>query len=352
MPAYKIFNGLLKNIIFKTIIMSLLTMTAILSHRWLADRLGCAEKHNELKKALTHKSFFKEEDSEQSNSRYVFVGMFGFKGKVAEALFNYMPGSGTQLQHYLGNLFKEEILLKIYKNHHLDELCRYGYTFDIEKQKHILVYGFLGFIGQWLSPEKLNQFIVRNFLAETSHLMPTQFKNRDLQSQCNYFCHLTYNENAMVTTQILDKLLFRSSVSAGKVIICETESKSYRYSRKKALKQALLILSAPERIKLDNDAEYLQREEERQQQEINEAQKLKNEKLAAYIAKKEKIQKLRREEREKAKVLAAEREVERKKAKARAKARIEARKKAAENRKSSVLNLSSAKRRHLEDKKK
>ncbi|MBV5312888.1 MAG: hypothetical protein JZU47_06305 [Prolixibacteraceae bacterium] len=323
-----------------------------ISCRWLADRLGCADKHNELKKALTHKSFFKEEDSEQSNSRYVFIGMFGFKGKVAETLFNYLPGSGTQLQHYLGNLFKDETLLKIYKTHHLDELCRYGYTFDIEKQKHILVYGFLGFVCQWLSPEKLSQFIIRNFLSETSHLMPTQFKNRDLQSQCNYFCRLACRGNAIVTTKIINEFLFRSSVSAGNVLICEAESKSYRYSRKKALKHALLILSAPERVKLDYDIDYQQREEQRQLKEINEAQRLKNEKLAAYLEKKERVQKLRRDEREKAKVLASEREVERKKAKARAKARIEARKKVAENRKSSILTLSTAKRRHLEDKKK
>jgi len=113
--------------------------------------------------------------------------MFGFKGRVAETLFNYLPGSGTQQQHYLGNIFKDETLLRIYKTYHLDELCRYGYTFEIEQQKHIVVYGFLGFVCQLLSPEKLNQFIVRNFLSETSHLMPTQFKNRDLQSQYNYF---------------------------------------------------------------------------------------------------------------------------------------------------------------------
>jgi dsRNA-specific ribonuclease len=183
-------------------------MNVLLSNRWLAAQLGCADKHNELKKALTHKSFFKNEDSEQSNSRYVFAGMFGFKGKVAETLFNYMPGSGTQLQHYLGNIFKEDTLLKIYKTYHLDVLCRYGTTFDIEKQKHILVYGFLGFICQWLSPEKLNQFIVLNFLAETSHLMPTQFKNQDLQNQCNYFCRLTYQENVSVNTQLIDEILF------------------------------------------------------------------------------------------------------------------------------------------------
>lgn len=323
-----------------------------ISCRWLADRLGCADKHNELKKALTHKSFYKEEDSEQTNSRYVFAGMFGFKGKVAETLFNYMPGSGTQLQHYLGNLFKDETLLKIYRTYHLDELSRYGNAFDLEKQKHILVYGFLGFVCQWMSPEKLNQFIVRNFLSETNHLMPTQFKNRDLQSQCSYFSRLRYNESVLVATQMIDEFLFNSSVSAGNVIICEAQSKSYRYSRKKALKQALLILSAPERIKLDNDADYQQREEELQLQKINEAQRLKDEKLAAYLEKKEKAQKLRRDEREKAKVMAAEREIERKKAKSRAKSRIEARKKAAENRKSSVLILSTAKRRHLEDKKK
>ncbi|HPS13090.1 MAG TPA: hypothetical protein PLB87_07425 [Prolixibacteraceae bacterium] len=323
-----------------------------ISIRWLADRLGCADKHNELKKALTHKSFFKEEDSEQSNSRYVFVGMFGFKGKVADTLFNYMPGTGTQLQHYLGNLFKDEILLKIYDAYYLGELCRYGNDFNIAKQKHIVVYGFLGFVCKWLSPEKLDQFITRNFLAGTNHLMPTQFRNCDLQSQCNYFSRIRHQKNVSVTTQRIDEFLFRTAITAGNELIHEAESKSYRYSRKKALKQALLILSAPERVKLDNDAEYQQRETERLQKEISEALRLKKKKQDAYLEKKEKIQKQKREEREKAKTLAAEREIERKKAKARAKARIEARKKLEENKKSSVLTMSVAKRRHLEDKKK
>lgn len=155
-----------------------------------------------------------------------------------------------------------------------------------------------------------------------------------------------------VTTQRIDEFLFRTSITAGSDLIHEAESKSYRYSRKKALKQALLILSAPERVKLDNDAEYQQLETERLQKEISEALLLKKKKQDAYLEKKEKIQKQKREEREKAKILAAEREIERKKAKARAKSRIEARKKAKENKKSTIAVMSTGKRRHLEDKKK
>jgi hypothetical protein len=82
--------------------------------RWLDERLGVKDLHAEQKKALTHKSFCKEGDEQKSNCRYIFLGMYGFKGKVAELVFNFVTGSGKPLQHYLGNIFKDDILLKIF----------------------------------------------------------------------------------------------------------------------------------------------------------------------------------------------------------------------------------------------
>jgi dsRNA-specific ribonuclease len=100
---------------------------------------------SELKRALTHKSFYKNENGKH-NSRYVFCGMYAFKGLVAEIPYTWFPLEGTQLQHTLGNLFKPEILDWIFVYYDLDKLIRYGLEFDANKQRHIFVFGLLGYL--------------------------------------------------------------------------------------------------------------------------------------------------------------------------------------------------------------
>ena len=63
-----------------------------------------------LREVLTHCSFYEEEG--KGNSRYVFAGMFAFRGMVGEVLFRYAAGDGKHLQHVLGNMFRQERLLR------------------------------------------------------------------------------------------------------------------------------------------------------------------------------------------------------------------------------------------------
>ena len=62
---------------------------------------------SQLRSVLTHSSFYEKEG--KGNSRYIFAGMFVFKGQVAEVLYRYFTGDGTRLQHILGNLFRQEL---------------------------------------------------------------------------------------------------------------------------------------------------------------------------------------------------------------------------------------------------
>ncbi len=54
------------------------------------------DEHHSLKKALTHHSFYK--DSSDANnaesSKFIFLGMYAFKGKVAELMRKYIPLTG------------------------------------------------------------------------------------------------------------------------------------------------------------------------------------------------------------------------------------------------------------------
>lgn len=67
-----------------------------------------------LRNALTHSSFYDDKNQDKGNCRLVFLGMFGFKGREAMLLQKYYAGTGTQLQHTLGNLFTNERLIRLF----------------------------------------------------------------------------------------------------------------------------------------------------------------------------------------------------------------------------------------------
>lgn len=326
--------------------------TTEIGYRQLANLVGLSWLHNELKKALTHKSFYPEKEEDKSNSRYIFLGMYAFKGRTSELLFSYVPGSGTRLQHYLGNLFREEYLLKVYEKYMLEPLCRFGQGLDAEKQKHLFVYGFLGFLLKHLEKEQLDRFILLNFLEHTSHLMPGNRGNRDLLAQCRYFSKISRNKYPRLLFQKTEQGETECLVHIGGVEISRASSKSFRYARKKALKAAILLLSAAVREETENDPEYVSRQRLRESAAQEEKWRIRSEKIEKYLARQAKrLQerkirvKLLREE-------AAEREMNRKQAKAKAKARAEARKLAEEKEAKSQAKMSARKRRHIQDKKK
>jgi len=203
--------------------------------------------------------------------------MSAFKGRTAELLFNYIPGSGTQLQHYLGNLFKVEYLLKVFDKYMLEPLCRFGQGLDAEKQKHLFVFGFLVFLVEHLEKEPLYRFIHQNFIIHTSHLMPGNRSNRDLLSQCRYFAKLSRNKYPQILVQKTENGEIECSVQVGGVEISRVTSRSFRYARKKALKAAILELSAPMREETENDPDYVNRQQLREAAELAENERIKSE---------------------------------------------------------------------------
>ena len=87
---------------------------------------------NEFRKALTHASYYGTEEESLGCSRYVFLGMFGFKGKVAKLLYDYVPGKGQSLQHILGNLFAMSRMEAFFDKWELEKFCRYCPNFKID----------------------------------------------------------------------------------------------------------------------------------------------------------------------------------------------------------------------------
>ena len=322
-----------------------------MDYRQLANFLYLEKQHIELKNALTHKSFYNNNE-DKSNSRFVFLGMYGFKGKVAELLFNYQPNTGTQLQHFLGNIFKEEILDRIFEKYGLSALIRFGSGFDAQKHRHIFVYGFLGFICKYTSPDKLNQFIVNHFLIGNEHLIPGFDHNKDYLAQCNYFSLLIYQTPINQQTSKTADGKFTSTIFADKQELASATSKSYRYSQKSAEKQALKKLSELLSNAYHNNPIVKQLETERekakameQQQLIEERQKIRQQKIEDKKAQRLEKQKL-------AANLAKTKDYERRKAKEAAKLRREKAETARQKKEAAAAKISSNKRRYLEDKNK
>jgi len=267
-------------------------------YRALAIRLRTENAVNELKAALTHKSFYAKEEETRGNSRYVFAGMFAFKGTVADVLSRYVPGAGTQLQHTLGNLFKNEQLEKIFAVYRLREFIRYGVEFEVNKHRHIFVYGLLGYLHTHADEEAQLAFIRRNFILPNMHLFMTSAQRNDLAAQCGMLAGIFFGERVKIERSRCTDNKWTTTVSVRKIVLASETSVSYRYSRNKALKNALIKLSEHFQTADEKQAGYAER---KQRMDTITQQKLdatKAEKQAVYEKKQAEKAELRKQKRE------------------------------------------------------
>jgi colicin import membrane protein len=144
-----------------------------------------------------------------------------------------------------------------------------------------------------------------------------------------------------VTTKGLHKAVIKFDDNT---IICEAESKSYRYARKKAMKTALQILSKITFDKYTSETGYLEIVKKRIEDEKAEYRK----QIEAKIAEKKKQQAERSALNKKIKKA---KDIERRRAKAASKKRKQELAKLKAEKEKNKKPLSVAKRRFLEDKK-
>lgn len=302
--------------------------------------------NHELKIALTHYSF---SDKSKDGSRYVFLGQTEFKGKTARILFEFVQGKGTQLQHYLGNLFKSKHLELLFSKYNLDNLIRYGEQFNWQSHKHIFTYAFLGFLSDYMNDEQLNSFIYQNFIKNTSHLLPSEQTNKkDYKSQVLFLCKLYYNNKPKLTIEQVGEI-YTFRIQIRDEVLFKTESKSYKYGQRKIWKNALKFIIEKEEEKLLQNPEFLAREEQRKtQKEANEIQQ-KAEKLETYFENRAKRSQEIKEQKAIKKKEAQQRDLKRREAKTRAKERKELKAKQQRLKNIGLENISASKRRILED---
>ena len=301
--------------------------------------------YSNMQKVLTHSSFYP--DGNNGNSRYVFAGMFVFKGMVAQILFRYYPEDGTRMQHVLGNLFRQERLVRLFDDWRLQQQVRAGGNFDIAAHKHIFVYAVFGYVST-LDEIIRNWFITKYILNEESdHLFTHKLRNRDLLAQADALVKRTNGQRLTLVMEMTDDGLHRAkAVSTDGTVLCEATSKSWRYARTKATKLALNMLATPFRQELLSNPDYQERVRTREEEKVAQRKA----EIEKRIAEKEEVHKKKEEER---------REQARLRDTRRRKIQAEAKKRRAENAARAAAKaakearpMSAKKRRHLEDKKK
>lgn len=220
-----------------------------------------------LREVLTHSSFY-EQDVGKSNSRYVFAGMFVFKGQVGDVLFRYYTGDGTRLQHILGNLFRQERLVRLFDEWRLRQFVRAGERFDITAHKHIFVYAIFGYVST-LDENIRNWFISKYILGDdVAHLLSHRKRNRDLMAQADNMVRQADGRRLSLEMEVTDDGVHKAkAMLSDGTLLCEAVSKSWRYARTKVTKLALNILAMPQRKIILSNPDYharmLAREEEK-----------------------------------------------------------------------------------------
>lgn len=210
---------------------------------------------SQLRDVLTHSSFYEKEG--KSNSRYVFAGMFVFKGMVAQVLYRYYSGEGTRLQHLLGNLFGKERLGRLFDEWNLSQFVRASENFDIGIHKHIFIYAIFGYVST-LDENIRNWFIGKYVLnKETNHLFQYKKRNANLLAQADAMVRQADGRRLGLEMEETDDGQHRAkAVLSDGTVLCTAESKSWRYARTKVTKLALNILATPFRKILLSDPDY------------------------------------------------------------------------------------------------
>ena len=309
----------------------------------LARRLGVPA--SSLRQSLTHYTFYDDKNNSDSSSRYVFAGMFVFRGILAQILFKLVPATGTQLQHILGNMIGNDRLANLFDTLKLRQFARAGDNFDIKAHKHVFTFGLLGCMAtECASEEVLNSFISKHFIKPNESLLFHQTKNRDYRTQADVLAKQLVGKVLLLETKAVDESYMSIVCIKDGEQIAEALSKSYRYSRAKALKIAIRSMSDQLMKDFDKNNMYYRKLLERANFDIE--NKLEE---RARDEEQKRLVKVEREENRKKN--AAARDAARRKAQAEAKERKK-RKSEIETQKAVKASrpISANKRRHLEDK--
>ena len=231
-----------------------------------------------IKTVFTHNSF----SEEKNNSRLVFLGQFQFRGLVSKWIFKNIAGTGTQLQHFLGNVFSQKYLVKLFDDWQISKV-RLANSNDLECQKHIFIYAILGYIANVANERQIFKFIFDFFILPFDKILPQNYKNPNQWNQLQFLCRQHFDAKPHIKAEVKENLQ-NITVFFIDEILAQHTSISYKYARKKVIKESLKkIVARIEETALQNPI-YLQNEKNRQEQKQNQILEEKREKQEKHLA--------------------------------------------------------------------
>lgn len=299
----------------------------------------------ELLQVFTHNSF-----SEKNHSRSVFLGMYAFKGSVCGYIYENIAGTGTQLQHFLGNIFKQKFLDNFFVKYKLQEHCRFK-EINIEQQRHIFVYALLGYIYENTDAGHLEDFIREEFIIPNDAILPSNHRPKNRWEQLIFLCKQHFDQKPKIITETDEEKIVSIRVILGEKEIASTQSVSYKYARKKSINTALKYVAGVLEEKLNNDAVYQKNEELRKEREQQKMLEAKAEKQRKHILRNQSHSERMKLKNDRKKIEAQEKERKRRQQKAAAKEKSAKKIRTVyrEYTKEEIAAMSNAKRRNLQD---
>jgi hypothetical protein len=232
---------------------------------------------HQIAKVLTHNSI-----ELNNNSRYVFLGQFAFKGKISEWVFNNISGTGTQLQHYLGNLLSQKRIESYYDKWKIKKV-RQAVNNELSTQKHIFVYAVLGYIIENATEEQLEHFIFNQFIKSADHLLPNNYKHKNQWDQLLFMCKQHFDKKPQVAFELDTNKINHVQISVSNEVLSKCSSISFKYAKKKAIKEALKMVATIIETQLLHSDEFKENEAKRIQEATNKALELKNQKQEQHL---------------------------------------------------------------------
>lgn len=198
-------------------------------------------KEQDFKLCLTHYNYYGQ-DKNRGFAKYFYYGNFVFRGILAKRLFTKENRPITELEKAIEKIYSIKEMTNFFNYYDLEKYARYDKTLDLESLKRDFAISFLGFITMYASEEFLDEFIYKNFIRDTEHLYPKEKK--EIEDIVHSYVASVLDKSFEIKT-LKENETYITSVFIDGQLELQTESKGYKYSRKKAYKELIKHLCIP-----------------------------------------------------------------------------------------------------------
>jgi len=299
---------------------------------------------NAIQKACMYASNISER-REKEIGRNIFAGKFLFRGLLTQYLLLEIENARL-VEKSVKAFLDEKNLIKLYDSMQLEKIFE-NMDADKRNSKLKLIYAYLGYISKETGGEK--EMLFDNIIGNITKKKDYNYHKSmyDIWQKVKYLAKKNFEFDAYVLTKKNKDNDYITTVALSNELVFEYHADNFKASRKKAFKSSLKYLLELEHAKVEKF--LMEKEEERKKKEEALAKALKEERQKQHLE----YLALREQERLERKKRFKEKEKVKQIFRIKSKRRKTRRKKLAKQREEEFLksleNISSSKRRILED---